>query len=105
MPRIEHAMLKRNAGLGSMITIKISYRASLKLDNLSFYKDSIVHPRIEMHSILKYLKSPSMFRKNDHDVILQTCWNKIKTSADRKMNKLCYHNMPINIMINNKIRN
>ena len=105
MPRTEHALLKRNAGLGSMITIKISCRASLKLDNLSFCADIIVHPRIEMHSILECLKSLSMVKKNDLDVIMQTCWNKIMTSADRKISEVGHHKIPINTMINNKIRN
>ena len=46
-----------------------------------------------------------MFKNDDSDVILQTCWDMAKTGADKKMNKVDYHKMSINIMINNKIRN
>ena len=51
--------------------IEISSHAHTTLDNMNFCADSVVHPRIEMCSMLKYLKSPSMFKDDNHNIILK----------------------------------
>ena len=57
--------------MGLITLIEVSSRAHTPLDNLKFCTDSVVHPRIEMCSMLKYLISPSMFKDDDRDVILK----------------------------------
>ena len=103
-PRIQHAFLNKNASAVLIMLIKNSSRACTKLDDANFCADSVAHPRIEMCSMLKYLKSPSMFKDDDRNIILKKFWDMTKTGADETMSKVDYCMKSINVMINNQIR-
>ena len=103
-PRIQYALLNKNVSVGLMLLIGISSRACATLDNLKFCADSAVHPRIETCSMLKCLKSPSMFKDDACNVIFKKFWDMIKTGADEMTSKVDYCIMFINVMINNKIK-
>ena len=102
-PRIQCVLFNKNASVGLIMLIEISSRACTTLDNINCCADIVVHPRIEMCSMLKYLKSPSMFKHDDRNVILKKFWDMTKTGANKNMTKVDYHMMSINIMINNKL--
>ena len=72
MHRIQHALLNKNFSIGLTMLIEIYSRTHASLDNLNFCADSVVHPRIEMYSILEYLKSPSIFKDEDRNNIFKT---------------------------------
>ena len=104
-PRIQYVLLKKNIELWFIMLIEISSRAHTTIDDLNFCTDRIVHPRVEMHAILKYLKSPSIFKDEYRDLILETCWDMTEKETDKNMSKEDYCKLSINITIDNEIKN
>ena len=78
--------------LGLPSLIEMSNRASTRLEDLIFWKESIVYPRPEMHHILKMLKFPSTI---DNDIERRSMTNKLIEIAmenkDRAFKKEDYH--------------
>ena len=71
MPRrVDYVFLPNIEGEGYPALIEISSRAHTTFDNLFFCSGRLVHPRIEMHPLLKVLKHPSIFVSLDRGEIL-----------------------------------
>ena len=105
MPRTQCALLKKNIELRFIMLIEISSRAHTTIDDLSFCTDRIVHPRVEMHAMLKYLKYPSIFKDECRDLTLETCWDMTEKGTDKNMSKEDCYKSSINIAIDSKIKN
>lgn len=105
MPQIQYALLKKNIELRFIMLIEISSRAYTTVDDLSFCTDRIVHPRVEMYVMLKYLKSPLIFKDEYRDQILETCWDIMEKRTNKHISKEDYYKLSINITINSKIKN
>ena len=70
MPRIEYIFLLNPNNLGLPSLIELSARASTRLDGLHFYLERVVHPRLQMHALLKMLKFPCMLNDNERGNVL-----------------------------------
>ena len=64
MLRIEYILLHNPKYTGLPSLIEISNRATTRLQDLDFVENSIVHPRHEMHCMLKILKLPSIINND-----------------------------------------
>ena len=104
MPRIEYIFLLNPNNLGLPSLIELSARASTRLDDLYFCLERVVHPRLQMHALLKMLKFPCMLNDNERGNVLMKLIEVTKEHKDIMFTEEDYFKLVINVIMETKVK-